>query len=57
MLEQIIIGLVFLAALAFLGRRGWKSFFTRKDGCAKGCGCDTAAPARTNQQSDKASVW
>ncbi|WP_345271309.1 FeoB-associated Cys-rich membrane protein [Nibrella viscosa] len=57
MLEQIIIGLVFLAALAFLGRRVWKSFFTKKAGCAKGCGCDTDTPVRAVRQSGKASAW
>jgi hypothetical protein len=39
MLQQLAIGLIFLAALAYLGWRGWKTLFRKEAGCSKGCGC------------------
>ncbi|WP_421830052.1 FeoB-associated Cys-rich membrane protein [Larkinella sp.] len=41
MFEQLLIGLIFLGAVAYLGRRAWKSLFRKEAGCAKGCGCST----------------
>ncbi|MFC5408971.1 FeoB-associated Cys-rich membrane protein [Larkinella bovis] len=40
-MQELLIGLLFLAALAYLGWRGWKSFARKEAGCAKGCGCAT----------------
>jgi hypothetical protein len=39
MLEQVVIGILFGAALLFLGRRFYKSVFVKDAGCGKGCGC------------------
>ncbi|UFH52230.1 FeoB-associated Cys-rich membrane protein [Spirosoma sp. KNUC1025] len=39
-MQEVIIVLVFLAALGYLGRRAYRSFFAKKQaGCGKGCGC------------------
>lgn len=54
MLEQIVIGLLFLAALTYLGRRAYRSLFVKKSGCEKGCGCDGADTLSRPQK--KASV-
>jgi hypothetical protein len=42
-MENILIALVFLAALTYLGRLVFKQFFGKSQaGCAKGCGtCQT----------------
>lgn len=49
MLQQIVVLLVFLAALGYLGYRCWQSL-RRPDtgGCAKGCGCDTATKSTSS---------
>lgn len=39
MIEQIVIFLIFIAAVAFLGNTVRKSFSAKSGGCAKGCGC------------------
>lgn len=41
MAQELIIGLLFVVALAYLGWRAWKSLFQKKAGCGKGCGCAT----------------
>ncbi|WP_155297259.1 FeoB-associated Cys-rich membrane protein [Spirosoma aerolatum] len=39
-MQELIIVLVFAGALAYLGRRIYRSFFVSKQaGCGKGCGC------------------
>ncbi|WP_461093158.1 FeoB-associated Cys-rich membrane protein [Spirosoma gilvum] len=39
-MQELIIFLVFAVALAYLGRRAYRSFFASKQaGCGKGCGC------------------
>ncbi|QJD80510.1 FeoB-associated Cys-rich membrane protein [Spirosoma rhododendri] len=45
-MQELIIGLIFAVALFYLGRRAYRSFFSKKAGCGKGCGCatDTSAP-------------
>jgi hypothetical protein len=49
MLQQIVVLLVFLAALGYLGYRGWQSLRRpATGGCAKGCGCDTAAKSTSS---------
>jgi hypothetical protein len=40
-MQELIIGLIFAAALFYLGRRVYRSFFSKKAGCSKGCGCST----------------
>lgn len=50
MIEEIIIGVLFLIAAAYLGRKLYRSF--RADqGCAKGCGCSEAEIKKANEQS------
>ncbi|WP_460674001.1 FeoB-associated Cys-rich membrane protein [Larkinella ripae] len=46
-MQELLIGLIFVVALAYLGWRGWKSFFRKEAGCSKGCGCatDTTKPS------------
>lgn len=43
MIEQIIIGIVFLAAITYLLNIAMKNFSAKQTGCAKGCG--TCSPA------------
>jgi hypothetical protein len=43
MIEQIIIGIVFLIAIIYLVNMARKSFSNKQTGCAKGCG--TCSPA------------
>ena len=40
MIENLIIGILFLAALGFLGNKLRKEFSAKNSGCAKGCGCE-----------------
>ncbi|WP_461042695.1 FeoB-associated Cys-rich membrane protein [Spirosoma harenae] len=41
-MQELIILLVFAAALVYLGSRAYRSFFSKKQtGCGKGCGCAT----------------
>ena len=56
MLQQIVVLLVFLGALGYLGYRSWQSL-RRPDtgGCAKGCGCDTAA--KSSSSPSRAKNW
>jgi|GEM_PF-1055714 len=49
MLEQLFIGLVFLAALFYLGRRVWNGLFRKETGCGKGCGCSTETTGTINK--------
>lgn len=37
-MENIVIGIVFILAAAFLGRLVYKQFWGKQEGCAKGCG-------------------
>lgn len=39
MFENIIIGLLFVAALIYVGNRLRRELNPKKSGCAKGCGC------------------
>lgn len=55
MTENIIIGLAFVAALAYLFNLVRTQFNTKQDGCAKGCGCDTSAkPSAIKQRQPSA---
>ena len=40
MIENLIIGILFLVALGYLGNKLRKEFSAKNSGCAKGCGCD-----------------
>lgn len=40
-MQTLLIFLLFAAALAYLGWRGYRSLFARQAGCGKGCGCET----------------
>ncbi|GGK88579.1 FeoB-associated Cys-rich membrane protein [Rufibacter glacialis] len=52
MVQEIIILLVFVAAAAYLLRLGYKSFFSKETGCAKGCGsaCSTIDLAKIQRE-------
>ncbi len=42
MLQTLIVGLIVLAALAYVGRRAWRTVLAgraAKDGCGDDCGC------------------
>ncbi|MFD1143062.1 FeoB-associated Cys-rich membrane protein [Larkinella insperata] len=56
MVQELIIGLLFVAALAYLGWRTWKSLFRKKAGCEKGCGCATDAKAASANKSGRLPV-
>ncbi|GAB3575176.1 hypothetical protein GCM10027578_38940 [Spirosoma luteolum] len=51
-MQELIIGLIFLVALGYLGRRIYRSLDTRRAGCGKGCGCaaDNRTPAVVNSR-------
>jgi hypothetical protein len=49
MIEQVLIGIIFLAALCYLGRIIARNFNPGKKGCAKGCGCDALEPVQKKQ--------
>jgi len=52
MIQELIVGLLFAGALAYLGRflyRSWKS----NRACAKGCGCDTTVPAHLRKKEEQ----
>lgn len=42
-MQELIIFLIFAAALAYLGNRAYRNFSAKKTGCGKGCGCATDA--------------
>jgi hypothetical protein len=49
MIQQILIGIIFLGAIFYLGRMITRNFSPDKKGCAKGCGCDAIEPVtKTN---------
>ncbi len=40
MWEQIVVGLLFVSAIAYVGNRLRGEFIKKKSGCNKGCGCE-----------------
>ena len=52
MIQEIIVFLVFLLAAAYLGWKGYKSFFSKEAGCDKGCGgaCSTIDLAKIERE-------
>lgn len=42
------VAVLVMAALAYLGRQTWRTWFGRKSGCGGGCGC--SKPAERNGQ-------
>jgi hypothetical protein len=40
MIEELLIGVIFLAAVAYVGRSIYNSY-KGESGCSKGCGCDS----------------
>ena len=41
MVQQLIVIILFLAALGYLAQRAWKAYYRKNTGgCAKGCGCE-----------------
>jgi hypothetical protein len=49
-LQQVLVGLIFLGAIAYIGRIVYKSF-QAKTGCASGCGkCGAIDLAKIEQQ-------
>lgn len=51
MIQQISVLLIFLAALGYLGYRGWQTIKRPETGgCAKGCGCETPGLPTTEQR-------
>ena len=49
MVQEIIIGLLFALALAFLVRMVYKAF-TQKDNCSAGCSCSTISIQEIEQK-------
>lgn len=51
MIQHIIIGLIFVAALAYLGRLVYRSFQSGSSSCATGCGkCGAVDFTKLEQQ-------
>ncbi|RNI23656.1 FeoB-associated Cys-rich membrane protein [Rufibacter latericius] len=52
MVQEIIIVFIFLLAAGYLLRMGYKSFFSKEVGCAKGCGgaCSTIDLAKIQRE-------
>lgn len=44
--DSIVIGILFAAAVFYLGRKVFGDFFRRETTCAKGCGCNANAPTK-----------
>ena len=38
MVQQIIVFLIFIVAVAYMARLLYRTFFSKAEGCAKGCG-------------------
>ena len=38
-MQELIVLLIFVVALAYLGNRAYRSFSRKETGCEKGCGC------------------
>ncbi len=53
MIESIIIGIVFLAAVGYLLNVVRKQFSTKDAGCAKGCGCSMPDTKKVEMKSPK----
>ena len=50
-MQEILILLIFLAAVAYLGRMFWRQAKGEEAGCAKGCGgCSTINPDKIEKQ-------
>jgi len=49
MTQQVIVAVLVLTAVAFVGRRVWRTIAAarapKSAGCASGCGCETTVPA------------
>jgi hypothetical protein len=56
MVQELIIGVLFVVALAYLGWRTWKSLFRKKTGCGKSCGCATDAKIPSANKSGRLPV-
>ena len=56
-MQELIVGIVFLVAVAYLGKQFWGSFTTKdQSGCAKGCdGCGTINVDEIERQIEKQS--
>jgi hypothetical protein len=55
MIQELIVGLLFTIALAYLGRIFYKSWKSEKS-CAKGCGCDASLPSHLQKQPERKKV-
>jgi hypothetical protein len=53
MIQQVLIGIIFLGAIFYLGRMIARNFSPNKKGCAKGCGCDAIEPVTNIIKSSK----
>ena len=40
MVQQVLIGVIFLIAIFYIVRMVFRNFSPSKKGCAKGCGCE-----------------
>lgn len=40
-MQELLIFLIFAAAVGYLGNRAYRSFAKKEAGCGKGCGCAT----------------
>jgi len=50
-MQEILILLIFLAAVVYLGRMFWRQAKSKEPNCAKGCGgCSTINPEQLEKQ-------
>jgi len=41
-MQEILVLIVVLSAIAFLGHKAYKSLFSKKSNCEVNCGCETS---------------
>lgn len=46
-MQELIVFLIFAAAIAYLGNRAYRSVAKKEAGCGKGCGCAIDSTAKT----------
>lgn len=49
-MQEVLVVLVVVAALAYLGHRLYKSLFAKKTGCDVNCGCDASSKSPILEQ-------
>jgi hypothetical protein len=48
--DYIVVGLIFSAALFYIVRKVFNTFFAKKEGCDSGCGCAATELKKSKNQ-------